>query len=306
MSKVVNGFTNLTRLALAISIGYVGYSITQFSHQLGQLAPIVEEVKQVQAQVPGILLRVDTITAQIPDILQRVDTINQQIPAVLKQVDDVNQQITPILTRIDAINAQIPTVLAQVDAIEKQIPPILAESQQLRQQVPSILKQVDNTNTTIKGVSRQIPTVLAESQAIRHDAPILLADAQRLVSDVETVGQQASEGFVSGVFTGILKAPLSILPDGTPLFSRTSLSDKDEKLMKEAVVTLLDVDKVGSQQSWFNSSSQIGGEVTLFTSHDDPNQCRVLKIELTKKRRQLESRATEVCKDAKGKWLPKS
>lgn len=285
-------FTNMARLTLAASLVYVGYSISQFGQHLSQLSPLIDEIQQVQLQ--------------IPDILERVDTITEQVPDVLAQVDAINQKIDPILQRVDDITAQIPPILAQVDAVEKQIPPILAESKQLRQQVPAVLKRVDSTNKSIAGVSRQIPAILNESEAIRADAPVLLADAQQLVSDVETAGQQASEGFVSGVFTGILKAPLSILPDGTPLFSRASLSDKDEKMMQETVVELLASNKLGSKKTWYNSSTQIGGEITLFASKSDPSQCRTLKIELSKKRRQIESRATEVCKDSQGKWLPKN
>ncbi|MEZ8093753.1 hypothetical protein ACED51_06650 [Photobacterium swingsii] len=285
-------FTNMARLTLAASLIYVGYSISQFGQNLSQLAPLIDEIQQAQQQVPDILERVDAITAQIPEVLEHVDAINQSIP--------------PILQRVDDITTQIPLILAQVDAVEKQIPPILAESKQLRQQVPAVLKRVDSTNKSIAGVSSQIPAILDESEAIRADAPVLLADAQQLVNDVETVGQQASEGFVSGVFTGILKAPLSILPDGTPLFSRTSLSEKDEKMMNETVSELLATNQLGSKKTWFNSATQIGGEITLFASQQDPAQCRVLKIELSKKRRQLESRATELCKNNQGKWLPKN
>ncbi len=287
-TALITIFNNITRLILAASLTYVGYSIIHISQQIGHLEPIIKEVNEIQLQVPQILQRVDSITAEIPNIL--------------KQVESVVMQIEPILQRVDNITEQVPPLLQQINAIEQQISPILAESEQIRKTMPSVLKQVNNTNKSVQQVSKQIPAILKESAALRADTPKAIAEAQLLVDSAKEAGREASEGVISGVLSGILKAPLSVLPSITTLFSGVDLSDKDQLLMNEAVLKTLVSNKIGQKNSWFNSKTNIAGEVTLLAARKNSSTCRMLQIELKKARRKLNNEKIEVCQDSNGKW----
>jgi uncharacterized protein YoxC len=287
-TTLATAVNNLTRLILAASLAYLGYSIIHISQQVSKLEPIIKEVNDVQLQIPQILQRVDNITAEIPLILAQVESVVTQIDPILKRVDDITEQVPPLLE--------------QIHAVEQQITPILVESKQIRKAIPPVLKQVDNTNKSVQQVSKQIPAILKESAALRADTPKAIAEAQLLVDNVKEAGKEASEGVVSGVLSGILKAPLSVLPSITTLFSGVDLSDKDQQLMNEAVLSTLVNNKIGEKNSWFNSQTNIAGEVTLLPAKQNSSTCRTLQIELKKARRTINSEKIEVCQDSNGKW----
>jgi hypothetical protein len=143
------------------------------------------------------------------------------------------------------INASLPGILDEVAAIRTEtIPPLLAEVVSIR--------------------TETIPPIIDQIEAIHEDMPGYFDRADRLVAEARVAGQQASEGAVTGMFTGIIKAPMSLVSGvGNALGREIEATDEDRELALRAVEIVLQSDKKGTSETFENPKTEYTGTITL-------------------------------------------
>jgi hypothetical protein len=159
--------------------------------------------------------------------------INDKIPAITGSVDQVSQQIEPVLAEVREIRQEIhqlqslvPPILTEVGAVRQQIPAVVAEVAQVRAQIPPLLATADQAiialNTTRDDVVPLVPLALDEIRLTRESIEPTLDRVEYMVDDAFSkadsailsagdAGKKASEGAVSGFFTGLIKLPFQLV-----------------------------------------------------------------------------------------------
>ena len=125
-------------------------------------------------------------------------------------------------------------------------------------------------------------------------------------------GQEASEGAVTGLFTGIIRAPFSLVADAGRGFSGLTeeeakiFNDKDFSLVQQASLYLLNNGSKGDKREWKNKDSGNHGIVQLTRIYTEGEysdiDCRTLKVSLYKKDEFVKDGLRSFCKNEKGEW----
>lgn len=293
---------------LAAAIGYFGYQVAMVRSELpailetvdqtsGKIEPVLKEIRQIQEFIPPIIEEVGRIRALVPGVLDEVAATREQIPLVLKEVAATREQIPPILK--------------EVEATRKTIPPILEEVEKTRKEVPAVLKTVDNASGAVNNTAKEIealrpmiPEVLAEMEATRNAIDPALDRVDQLISKAESAGQKASEGAISGVVTGVMKSPFSILGGISDSLSGKSgeFTDEDTKVAMQTLATLV-TKPVGTSMNWNNPARKTGGTLTLLDTYvSDGKDCVKIESKSTKQGKQFGSQQLNLCKQKDNTW----
>ncbi len=291
--------------AIAASISLLAGSIFYFSAKLSSLESAAKSLAVYHDVAPELVAGLVKTSNQMPVIVSEVGLIRQQLPELLSEITAVRklvpvvvEQIPPILAEAAALRENtIPAVLAESSALRKvTIPSVLLESGALRQEtIPAVLSESKALRTD------SIPSVVNEVKAAREDMPALLAQANEVA---RTAGQNASEGAVSGFFSGIIKAPINLVTGvGSSVFKGHSLTARDQDLLTNASVRVLEQNQLNASQSWHNPDSNGRGIITLtamVVSNDE--RCRELTFQGFSGRRSLGTKVAVICHDEKGVW----
>ena len=217
------------------------------------------------------------ITVQIPAILNSVEQTSEKIEPVVKEIGEIREQIPPIIEEVRQVREQIPPILEEVKLAREQVPPILEEVKQTREAIPPILEEVRKTREAI-------PPVLEEVKKTREAIPPMMEKGEKLIADAKQAGSKASEGAVTGFFTGIVKAPFKLIGGmGKSVFGALGLdvegiTEEDQKLVVETAVKVLKEAKLGDSSKWSNPDSGNNGAVTLKESKSiEGRDCRVIQ-----------------------------
>jgi archaellum component FlaC len=270
--------------ALALAIGYFAFVLLQVKNDLPAIVdgikeaedkfqPILDEVTEIRLLIPGIVDEVEQVRLTIPPIVKEVENIRGEIPAILAEVGEIRKQIPEITTNVDAIVAQIPPILKEVEALRTQtIPPVLEEVAALRTQtIPPILDEVAAIRTTT------IPPIIDQVESIHDDIPGYFDRADKLVADAKTAGQQASEGAVTGLFTGIIKAPISLVTGvGDRLIKVPEATDEDREIAINTMNEVIEIGTAGTTRSFENSNTDLKGSITLKSSKETRKGLRII------------------------------
>jgi uncharacterized protein YoxC len=284
--------------AVAIAIGYFGYVLTQINASLpgildevqvtqDKFEPVLNEVTEIRLLVPGIVEEVELVRQTISPFIDEVGLIREQIPGIMEEVRHIRRQIPEITTDVDAIVAQIPPILEEVAAIRTEtIPPLLAEVASIR--------------------TETIPPIIDRVEAIHEDMPGYFDRADRLVAEARVAGQQASEGAVSGLFTGIIKAPLSLVSGvGNALGRKIEATDEDRKLALRAAEIVLQSDIKGTSETFENPKTEFTGTITLRSVRKIKGTVhKTLRLVTHKKGKKLAEVDVEVAVSVGGTWEP--
>ena len=197
----------------------------------------------------------------------------------------VNTPVTaPILEEAAAYREQIPSILEEIDDIEQRIPPIVAEVEAVR--------------------TKTIPDIIEQVEAIRAEIPQHLDKAEQISENIETAGQKAGEGAVTGVFTGIIKAPMSIVSgiSGTVLPS-SDLTEEDRLYIVKAVEELVDGGREGEVTSWKNPNSGVRGKVSITEIQESADPvCMIINMTAYRRYKKLGEANARICQDSDGAW----
>ncbi len=222
-------------------------AISQFS-LAAALVYFALEFSRVATQIPEILSSVETTSEKIEPVLIEIGEIRAQIPSVLKEVKEIRKLISPVLDEVKLVREQLPAVLTEVKEVREQIPVLLAEAKAVRIIVPDVLKEVKRTREAI---------------------PPMLAQGERMIGAASKAGRRASEGAITGVITGILKAPFNLIGGlGRSMFGASAekikgLTEGDENMAARTAVAILAAGKLGESRNWNNSDSGNDGTVTI-------------------------------------------
>ncbi len=301
-SLVASYLFSLSLFALAGSVVYFTY-----------------EVAIISKHIPEILQRVDTTSEKLEPVIDDVGHIIVLVPPILKEVEEIRKLIPPILKEVEQTRKMIPPILTEVEQTRKQIPAVLKESAAIRGELPAVLASADKASKAVAGVAKQveatrplIPEVLKEVETTRESIPGMMDRADGLIEKARVAGKEASQGAVTGIFSGILMAPFSLMADmGSSVAGLTEeeakdFQEKDFELIKQATIFLLNNGSKGEERKWSNTESNNNGVLKLtelYTAGEYSElDCRTLMYKLYKKGDLAKEGSRSFCKNEEGKW----
>ena len=197
----MNRLLSAAIFCLAIAISYFALQLSKIHREFALLE---RTLQTVDSQLPSILKESAEIRSQVADTTQVVDSINQKVPDLLLQV----KETTAVLA---AYEAQLPNIIAQLELANENIGVVTPTLPDMIESSNQMSTAISETNESVKRLTPLIPQVLDEIAATRQALPGLLDRADNLVASAKDVGSQTTQGAVSGIFTGLLKAPVTIL-----------------------------------------------------------------------------------------------
>ena len=278
----------------------------------GSIAYFTYEMTNVSKQVPDILQSIDNTSEKIEPIINEVGQIIDLVPPILKQVEETRKLIPPILKEVEQTRQQIPALLKESEAIRE-------ESEAIRGELPAVLASADKASAAVVDVAKQveatrplIPEVLKEVETTRESIPPMMDRADVLIEKARVAGQEASEGAVTGLFTGIIRAPFALVGDagrsitGLTETEAKQLDKKDFELVEKASLYLLNNGTKGEERQWENADSGNHGVIVLTDIYTEGEyaeiDCRSLDVQLYKKDKMIKQTPRSFCKDSAGKW----
>ncbi len=285
----------------------------------GSIVYFTYQVAVVSKQIPDVLLRIDTTSEKVEPIIGDVGEIIELVPDILKEVEEIRKLIPPILSEVEQTRKIIPPILNEVEQTRKQIPAVLKESEAIRGELPAVLASADKASNAVADVSKQveatrplIPEVLKEVETTRESIPPMMDRADELIEKARVAGKEASEGAVTGVFSGIIRAPFALVSDAGESISGMSskeakqYTEKDFQLNKAASLSLLNAGSKGEEKKWNNPESGNHGIVRLSDIYSQGEyaeiDCRELLIKFYKKGEKSKEVTRSLCKNENGEW----
>ncbi len=273
----------------------------------------------IAAAIAYFTYELSRLHQDIPAILTQVENTSGKVDPILAEVTEIRKMVPTILTEIAAVRGEIPSIVNEISETRKQIPPVLQEVKETRESIPAILKTVesasasiDQTNKEIAATRPLVPDVLKEVKAIRSEIeatrksiPGTLKQVDELLAKASIAGQKATEGAVTGVFTGVITAPFRALSGigrvvaGDEVF----LEGEDLKIATEAAYALTEM-KVDSKKDWQNPASNSHGTLTLLKKYKDSGiDCVSMKNQVWKDEKKIIDRVFDACrKDTASPW----
>lgn len=255
---------------------------------------------------------------QIPAVLDRIGQVSTKVDPVVQEIGKVSDLVPPILAEIEQTRKLVPDVIQESREYRKLVPDILQESKAYRKQLPAVLESANQASAAVSEAANQIeatrplvPKVLKEVETTRESLPALLDRADQIVANAGKAGQEASQGAVTGVFTGILLAPFKLLGGvGKTVLGtgskRDPFTDKDYELVEAAIQEVLAQATSGTSRQWKNADSGHYGSVTDTTpSQPASSECRTLETVTYKKKEVISRNPAEFCRDETGTWTHK-
>ncbi|MES9970263.1 MAG: hypothetical protein ABW092_09530 [Candidatus Thiodiazotropha sp.] len=289
----------------------------------GAIVYFTIELSHIRQDLPAILTQVEKTSGKVDPILNEIREIRKLIPPILQEVDATRSQIPPILAEIEAIRLNVPPILTQVEETRKLVPPILTEASKTIDSIPEILKTLNSISTTVKSTNKEIaktrglvPDILKEIKSVRNEIgatrkaiPVTLDRVDYLLAQAATTGQKASEGAITGVFTGVITAPFRALislgetakgaADGDGVF----LEGEDLDIATNAAVALTRL-KEGATKTWKNPNSGKQGKFTLLAKFREKKlECQSIEHQVWHGDEMIIERVFDACrKNANSPW----
>ncbi|WP_455207030.1 hypothetical protein [Kaarinaea lacus] len=292
--------TDLRQVAtyvLALSIFTLALAIVYFTI----------EVRSVSKQIPAILSAVDKTSKDIEPVVQQVGEIRDLIPPILNEWTETRKQIPLILDEVKATRELVPPVLDEVAKVREQVPSILKEVEATRQELPAILDTSNKAIKEVAAVRATVPDILSEVKKTRELVPPTLDRIDHMIADARVAGREASEGAVTGVFTGILMAPFKLVGNvGKSLKlsddEREGITEEDFELLHEAAKSLA-VKSVNETTRWKNPKTGTYGNIKLLKIFEkDDRECRTALFEIWKQGKNKIAKEVNFCKTEEGTW----
>jgi ABC-type transporter Mla subunit MlaD len=282
----------------------------------GALVYFAYQASMISSQIPAILGSIEKTSEKVGPVVNEVAKIREQIPEILAEVEEVRKLVPPILEEVAQTRNAIPPILNEVAASRQTIPPILKESEQLRNELPAVLKSVDNVSWALVQTNKQLesyrplaPEAINEIQLTREAIDPTLDRLDRMIERARAAGREASEGAVTGVFTGILAAPFRIVGGISSSFS--GLSQNEAKYFSESELAeygekigeLLKTGKEGDTTKWTSNSSDARGEFTIKEVYSrDGRKCEIVLARAWKDGKRVVNKTYDLCLNDNNEW----
>jgi surface antigen len=128
-----------------------------------------------------------------------------------------------------------------------------------------------------------------------------------MIERARVAGREASEGAVTGFFTGILTAPFRVVGGVGNMIAPGSsaakyFTEQDYELMRQAIGPLSEA-SVGITQSWQNPESDTRGTLTLLRIYEhEGGECRDVKNQAWKGSTKVYDDVLTFCESGDGRW----
>lgn len=239
----------------------------------------------------------------------------QTMPELLVQLDKTSDKLQPALQEVASVRKLIPPILDEVKEVRKLVAPVLDEVKAVRETLPPLVNtsatSISEASRAVLAVEPHITPVLAEVKKTREALPGIIAQADKVVGSASQAGNEAGQGAVQGVLTGIILSPFRLIGGaGMGLFSIMGLSEKsgltpeDERHASVATQAMLDnAGEIGAIQPWRNPVSKNSGSVTLAKRSDrDGKACYLLHHHVLFATKKTHDVDIEMCRQADGGW----
>lgn len=273
----------------------------------------------ISKHIPEVLLSINATSEQIEPMIDEFNIALKLLPEVLTEIEETRKVIPPILKEVALIREIVPDILQQVEQTQKQIPLIVQESAAIRADLPAALSSVDKASTAVTEVAKQVAAsrslvadALTELATTREAIPPMMEHADLLIEKARVAGREASEGAVTGLFTGIIRAPFALVAKAGRGIAGLSAEDaedyqeKDFELIEAAAIFLLNYAAVGDERQWNNAESDNHGVVVLLQIYTDGEfselECRSLGFKLHTKDVLNNETSRSFCKNEEGEW----
>lgn len=282
---------------LAGAIAYFGLALTRLADQLPQTTQSVSEISESLAPIVKL----------VPDILQESKDIRLQTNAVIEQSEAIITVLPDILERVDSVVDTVEKVRGDSTEFLAESAALRAEVERVRQELPAILKELEAYRVEIAGYRDLAPQFLNESKAIRASIDPTLSRVEALVADIDQTASTAGESAVSGFFTGIIKAPFSLMSDITKAITPSGrpLTAEQRRYLESTLGGFVSSASVGEVRSFRMADGDFAGEIELLSeSVDGDRGCRQIRIVAfdPKHTDQKTSNDFNVCRDKNGQW----
>ena len=312
MNTTIDLLATASRFAIAAAIIYFAYQLAQINDNVPvitqsvdqvsrHIEPTLEEVKQVRLEIaqvrkmiPEILDEVAEVRKQVPVVVAEVAEVRKQFPSILTRVESINQQVGPILQRVDK-------TLVVVDHAQRQIPQILTTAD-------SAIAAINDTNKEIKLTRESIDPTLDRVDGLVEDVYFKAQDA---ITAAEGAGKKASEGAVSGFFTGLIKLPFKFIGslaspiiDSLDVNVARKLTEKDIELLAEAGTQAIKSKNTGKERRWENPKSGNSGSITIISRYALQGlECVEARVRVSHKGKQIGDDLEKFCLNEKNEWV---
>ncbi len=299
----------LASYLLSLSLFSLAAAIVYFTYQ----------VAIVSKQIPDILLSIDKSSDKVEPIVDEVSEIVALLPPILKEVEESRKLIPPMLKEIEQTRKMIPLILEQVEQTRQQVPAVLKESKAIRGELPEILASADKATVALADAAQQveatlplIPDVLKEVETTRESIGPMMDRADGLIEKARVAGKQASQGAVSGFFSGLIMAPFALVADvsksivGLSTKEAKIFTEKDLELNTQAALILLNNGSKNEKRKWSSAETDNHGIVALTEIYSQGEfseiDCRTLAFKMYDGENLIKNVSRSFCKNEEGKW----
>ena len=230
------------------------------------------------------------IVDNLPVIENSLSQVGQQVPPVLEEVKQVRLEVAAIRQQIPEILSVADRAMVTASSAEEKIttllPQTLNEIRLTREKIDPTLKQVD---------------LLIDKAAIKVEGAIAKA---------EGAGQEASEGAVTGILSGILKLPFNLIGTlASPILKNVQseipgkLTQKDIELMGEAGKLASKSKVLEKQYRWENLDSGNSGSISVLRRFKvNKDNCVEVKIVINGQKKSMLEKVEEFCRGDDNDW----
>ncbi len=326
MNTTVDLLASASRFAIAAAIIYFAYQLAQINDNVAVVTQSVDQVSQhiepALEEVKAIRVEIAQVRKLVPDVLAEVAEVRKQIPLVVAEVAEVRQQIPLVVAEVTEVRQQIPTIIAQLESIKQQIDPILQRVDKIvdvvddtQQQIPQIISTADNAIVAINDTREEIKLTRESINPALDRVDELVEDAyfkaQDAITTAEGAGKKASEGAVSGFFTGLIKLPFKLIGSlASPIVDTLDvnvarkLTEKDIELLAEAGTRAIKSQGTGKERRWDNPSSKNSGSITITRRYQLQDlECVEARVRISHKGKQIGDDQEKFCLNEKNEWV---
>jgi len=256
-----------------------------------------------------------TVWQSLPDALTRLDKTTEKLQPAVNEVESVRKLIPPILEEVKAVRKLVPPTLAEVKAVREALPPVVKEVSEVRKTLPPLVNasatSLREASNAVLVIEPHINPVLEEVKNTREALPGIIDQADKVVGRASSVGKEASQGAVQGVFSGIILSPFRLIGDaGKGLFgvmgldAQSGLNAKDERMAAMATQEVLKTGKIGAKQIWRNEDSNNSGSALLVEQNNrEGMNCYTVRHHVVFATKKTYDADINMCQQPDGEWV---
>ncbi len=323
MKNTVENLASLSRFALAAAIFYFAFQL----YQINQNVPAISQsIDRVSRQVEPSLEEAQAIREELAEIRKLIPSLLERVDISVAVIDDTQRQIPQIISATEKALAVISETQQQIPQIMSTTENVVAALNETQQQIPQIVNTAENAiaalNLTRDELMPYIPLTLEEVRLMRKTMEDSLDRIEILIDDANDkamnailmagdAGKKASEGAVSGFFTGLIKLPFKLVGTlASPIVNKIDadvaqkLTEKDLELMAEASEQAVEEMKIGRIWKWDNQKSGNSGSLTITRKYEIRSHvCVEVEVRVSIKGREKMNEPDNLCLNKEKKWV---